>query len=81
MRRTRCWPGGRHRRGGWCRVALTADGRRTVLRACERRLDTEITHPVFGYRISYRRVLDVQARLLAAVMVGEIPTYTAMVTR
>jgi CRISP-associated protein Cas1 len=62
-------------------VTLTADGRRTVLRAYERRLDTEIRHPVFEYRISYRRVLDVQARLLAAVLVGEIPQYTPMVTR
>lgn len=62
-------------------VSLTQDGRRTVLRAYERRLDTEITHPVFRYRISYRRVMDVQARLLAAVLVGEIPSYTAMVTR
>lgn len=62
-------------------VALTPDGRRTVLRAYERRLDTEIKHPVFGYRISYRRVLDVQARLLAAVLVGEIPEYMPMTTR
>ncbi len=62
-------------------VALTPGGRRTVLRAYERRLDTEIRHPVFGYRISYRRVLDVQARLLAAVMVGEIREYQPMVTR
>jgi CRISPR-associated protein Cas1 len=36
---------------------------------------------VLGYRISYRRVIDVQARLLAVVMVGELPDYTAMVTR
>ncbi|MDQ3763514.1 MAG: CRISPR-associated endonuclease Cas1 [Actinomycetota bacterium] len=62
-------------------VSLTADGRRTVLKAYERRLDTEIRHPVFGYRISYRRVLDVQARLLAAVLVGEVPEYVPMVTR
>lgn len=62
-------------------VALTSDGRRTVLRAYERRLDTQIRHPVFGYQISYRRVLDVQARLLGAVLIGEIPEYTPMVTR
>ena len=62
-------------------VALTADGRKTVLRAYERRLETEVRHPVFGYRISYRRVMDVQARLLAAVMVGELPEYIPMVTR
>jgi CRISPR-associated protein Cas1 len=62
-------------------VALTADGRRTVLRAYERRLDTEIRHPVFGYTISYRRVLDVQTRLFAAVLIGELPTYIPMATR
>ncbi|RJQ87487.1 CRISPR-associated endonuclease Cas1 [Amycolatopsis panacis] len=62
-------------------VSLTADGRRTVLRAYERRLDTEIRHPVFGYRISYRRVMDVQARLLAGALVGEIPEYKPMITR
>jgi CRISPR-associated protein Cas1 len=62
-------------------VSMTPQGRRTILRAYERRLDTQITHPIFRYRISYRRVMDVQARLLAAVLVGEIPEYTAMVTR
>jgi CRISP-associated protein Cas1 len=44
---------------------------------CPRRSNT----PVFGYRISYRRVLDVQARLLAAHLVGEVPEYQPMVTR
>jgi CRISPR-associated protein Cas1 len=62
-------------------VSLTTEGRRTVLKAYERRLDIQIRHPVFGYRISYRRVLDVQARLLAAVLVGELPQYLPMVTR
>lgn len=62
-------------------ASLTTDGRRTVLKAYERRLDTEIQHPVFGYRISYRRVLDVQVRLLAAVLIGAIPEYIPMVTR
>ena len=56
-------------------------GAGTVLQAYERRLDTEVTHPVFGYQISYRRVLDVQARLLAAVLVGELPEYVPMITR
>ena len=62
-------------------VSLTPDGRRTVLRAYERRLHTKIRHPLFGYQISYRRILDVQTRLLAAVLIGEIPEYQAMVTR
>jgi CRISPR-associated protein Cas1 len=62
-------------------VALTGDGRRAVLSGYERRLDTEIKHPVFGYKLSYRRVFDVQARLLGAYLMGEIPGYVAFVTR
>ena len=62
-------------------VQLTADGRRTVLRAYERRLSQEVTHPEFKYRISYRRVMDVQARVLAAHLLGELPAYMPFVTR
>ena len=60
---------------------LEASGRKAVLRAYERRLDQEITHPQFGYKASYRRVMDIQARILGAVMLGELDHYTAMVTR
>ena len=62
-------------------VTLTPDARKTLIGAYERRLATQVTHPQFGYRISYRRVLDVQARILGAVLVGELPTYVPMVTR
>lgn len=62
-------------------VVLTADGRRKVIRAYERRLDTSVTHPTFRYKITYRRVLDVQARIMAAVMLGELDDYVPMVTR
>jgi CRISPR-associated protein Cas1 len=62
-------------------VALTAAGRKAVIAGYERRLDVEVTHPIFGYQVSYRRVLDVQARLLAAHLLGEIPSYTPFTTR
>lgn len=62
-------------------VALTDDGRRAVLRGYERRLDTDIRHPMFGYTISYRRTLEVQARLFAAHLLGEIPVYVPLRTR
>ena len=62
-------------------VALTGDGRKAVLAAYERRLDTEIRHPTFGYRISYRRVLEVQARILGAFLLDEVPEYVPFVTR
>ena len=67
------------RRGG--AVSLTAAGRKTVIGVYEARLAQEVTHPLFGYRISYRRALEVQARLFAAVLLGEIERYAPMVTR
>jgi CRISPR-associated protein Cas1 len=62
-------------------VALTESGRRRVLEAFERRLDTLVTHPRFGYQISYRRIFEVQARLLARYLSGEIAAYPAFCTR
>ena len=62
-------------------VALTDSGRKRVLEAYERRLDALVTHPRFGYSISYRRVFEVQARLLARFLTGEIAEYPAFCTR
>lgn len=62
-------------------VALTPEGRRKFLATYERRLDTEIRHPLFGYKVTYRRVLEVQARLLGAHLLGEVPDYVAFTTR
>ena len=62
-------------------VALTDTGRKAVLTAFERRLETEITHPIFGYSISYRRILEVQARLLSRVLLGELQEYPGFFTR
>ncbi|WP_437677232.1 CRISPR-associated endonuclease Cas1 [Sorangium sp. So ce131] len=62
-------------------VALKPAGRKKFLTAYERRMDQLVTHPVFGYRISYRRVLEVQARLLARVLLGEVAAYPSFRTR
>jgi CRISPR-associated protein Cas1 len=62
-------------------VALTPDGRKAFFRAYEQRMDTLVTHPLFGYRVNYRRVLEIQARLLARVLTGELATYPVMTTR
>ncbi len=67
------------RRGG--AVALTQAGRGKFLRSYERRIDEEISHPIFGYRISYRRTLEVQIRLLARFLTGEIDEYPPFATR
>lgn len=62
-------------------VALKNDARRRVMLAYERRMDQLITHPIFDYRISYRRVLEVQSRLLARTLLGELPAYPSFMTR
>jgi len=62
-------------------VALTPGGRRKVLLAYERRLQQLVRHPQFGYRVTYRRALEVQARLLAVWLLGEVPEYVPFTTR
>ncbi|MGQ0653208.1 MAG: CRISPR-associated endonuclease Cas4g/Cas1g [Betaproteobacteria bacterium] len=62
-------------------VALDADGRKRFIASFERRLSHEITHPLFGYRVSYRRLLELQARLLARHLLGELEDYPNFVTR
>ena len=62
-------------------VALTPEGRRRFIAAFERRLSHEIVHPLFGYRVSYRRLMEMQARLLGRYLLGEIPAYPNFTTR
>ncbi len=62
-------------------VALTPGGRKSFYHAYELRMDALVTHPVFDYRVSYRRLLEVQARLLARVLEGEIGDYPVFITR
>ena len=56
-------------------TALTQAGRRRFVEAFERRLAQETTHPVFGYQLSMRRMLVVQARLLSRFLLGELAHY------
>jgi CRISPR-associated protein Cas1 len=62
-------------------VALTTAGRKGFFRAYELRMDTLVTHPLFDYRVSYRRLLEIQSRLLARVIEGEIGEYPVFTTR
>jgi CRISP-associated protein Cas1 len=62
-------------------VALMPGGRKAFFRAYELRMDTLVTHPFFDYRVSYRRLLEIQVRLLARVLEGEIDQYPVFVTR
>ena len=62
-------------------VTLTPGGRRKFIGAFERRLDHEVVHPLFGYRVSYRRLLEMQARLCGRFLLGEIASYPNFLTR
>lgn len=67
------------RSAGVC--SLDAHGRKALIRAYEARLDQLVTHPMFDYRLSWRRVIFAQARILERVIRGEIAEYCGMVTR
>lgn len=62
-------------------VNLHPDGRKRFIAAFERRLDHEIIHPLFGYRLSYRRLLELQSRLFGRHLLGELPEYPNFTTR
>lgn len=67
------------KRGG--AVALTAPGRKRMIRAYERRMAVRLRHPVFGYEVTYRRAAELQARQLAGVLDGQLDEYQALTTR
>lgn len=62
-------------------VNLTAAGRKRFFQAYEQRMSSLITHPLFDYKVSYRRALELQARLLAKTLTGEIEEYIPLMTR
>ena len=62
-------------------VALAPDGRRKFIAAFERRMDHEVVHPLFGYRVSYRRLMEMQARLFGRFLLGELSSYPNFLTR
>lgn len=60
---------------------LSDDARRLFLSQLEERLSETIQHPVFQYRTSYRRSIELQVRLLAKTLMGEIAHYQPFTVR
>jgi CRISPR-associated protein Cas1 len=54
---------------------MTPRGRRALIAAYERRATTEFRHPHFGYRVTWRRAMEVQARMFLALVMGEASSY------
>ncbi len=62
-------------------VNLSAPGRKRVFQTYEQRMSALLTHPLFDYKVSYRRALELQTRLLAKTLTGEIAEYLPLLTR
>lgn len=60
---------------------LSEGGRRTFLAKFEERLNAQIRHPTFGYKATYKKCLELQVRLLAKTLTGEIPAYPPLLVR
>lgn len=60
---------------------LREKGREKFYSAYEKRKSNEITHPTFKYRIPYRRAFELQARILAKYLTGELPEYYPLFVR
>ena len=60
---------------------LKDERRKVFFTHFEERLNEEVSHPLFGYTVSYRRCLELQARLLAKVLTGEIDEYPPLLIK
>ena len=60
---------------------LKDEPRNAFLTRFEERLNEEITHPTFGYKTKYRRCIELQARLIAKYLTGEIDEYPPFIIR
>lgn len=62
-------------------VRLTDRGRKSLVSAYERRVTSTFQHPTFRYEVSWRRAMEVQARLVLGVLDGTQPRYVGIRTR
>jgi len=60
---------------------LRDNGRRALVAAYERRVTSEFKHPVFGYRVTWRRAMEVQARMVLGVLDGSQASYVGVRVR
>ncbi len=63
------------------KVFMNERTKAVLIEGYERRMETTIKHPLFGYTVSYRRILEIQARLLARYVNGEATEYVPFCTR
>ena len=62
-------------------VSISHTAKKAVIHAYERRLEQTVKHPAVGYEITYRRLFEIQARILAAYLMGEVCGYVPFEVR
>lgn len=62
-------------------VVLSDSGKRRFIQAFEQRVSTTIQHPVTGEQMTYRRVFEMQTRLLARCFRDGEPAYKPFLVR
>lgn len=56
-------------------------GRRALIAAYERRVQEKFRHPVFGYKTTWRRAMEIQARMILGVIDGTQTRYRGIRVR
>ena len=59
-------------------VRMNDRTRKSLISAFERRMETQIVHPIFGYKASWRRVVEIQARMILGYLDGTQSEYHGM---
>lgn len=62
-------------------LRLSPAGRSAIIKAFERRINAEFRHPVFGYSVTWRRAIEIQARMILGVLNGSHPNYVGVKVR
>jgi CRISPR-associated protein Cas1 len=62
-------------------VLLKDEARKTFFTCYTQRKQTEFRHPYFNYKVNYQRCFELQARILAKYLTGEIDEYIPLIMR
>ncbi len=62
-------------------VLLSDEGKKKLYRCYEKRKSDEFKHPYFNYKVTYQKCFELQARILAKYITGEIKEYIPLVMR
>ncbi|MFY1699609.1 CRISPR-associated endonuclease Cas1 [Solwaraspora sp. WMMA2101] len=60
---------------------ISANGRKALIAGYERRVTGSFRHPIFGYEVTWRRAMEIQARLVLGVIDGTQPRYEGIKIR